>query len=165
MTSTSSPARIAVTGHRGLPRETERLVDSGIRSFVRSQPRPLIGISCLADGADQVFAQAILDAGGRLDVIVPAREYRAGLPNETHAVYDRLMSQAAEVHTLPYTESTSDAHMAASKAMLDQANALVAVWDGQPARGYGGTADVVALARQRDLPVYIVWPAGARRTK
>ena len=30
---------------------------------------------------------------------------------------------------------------------------LIAIWDGQPARGPGGTAEVVALARDRNLPV------------
>jgi hypothetical protein len=30
-------------------------------------------------------------------------------------------------------------------------------------RGYGGTADVVAEARRRDLEVSIIWPEGANR--
>ncbi|GAA2994425.1 hypothetical protein GCM10010519_29600 [Streptomyces lactacystinicus] len=37
---------------------------------------------------------------------------------------------------------------------------LLAVWDGLPARGQGETADVVALARSRGVPVEIVWPEG-----
>jgi hypothetical protein len=53
--------------------------------------------------------------------------------------------------------------MAASERMLDLADQLVAVWDGLPARGYGGTADVVAAARRRGMPVVVVWPPGARR--
>jgi hypothetical protein len=36
-----------------------------------------------------------------------------------------------------------------------------AVWDGLPARSYGGTADVVEYARQRNIPVQVIWPAGA----
>ena len=40
---------------------------------------------------------------------------------------------------------------------------LVAVWDGQPARGLGGTADVVAYARQRGVPMEVIWPQGATR--
>jgi hypothetical protein len=38
------------------------------------------GLSCLADGADQIFARAVTDLGGKLEVIIPASEYRAGLP-------------------------------------------------------------------------------------
>ena len=51
----------------------------------------------------------------------------------------------------------------ASVRMLDDADVLFAVWDGQPARGYGGTADVVAEARRRKVPVRVIWPDGAQR--
>jgi len=53
--------------------------------------------------------------------------------------------------------------MEASSVMLAHADRLFAVWDGQPARGYGGTADVVAEARQRGVPVTVIWPEGASR--
>ena len=45
----------------------------------------------------------------------------------------------------------------------DRSSVLVAVWDGQPSRGLGGTADVVAYARQRSVPVTVTWPEGASR--
>ena len=51
--------------------------------------------------------------------------------------------------------------MAASRAMLDKADRLFAVWDGEPARAYGGTADVVTEAR--GIPVTVIWPKGASR--
>ncbi|MGW5646007.1 hypothetical protein ACWEV3_27990 [Saccharopolyspora sp. NPDC003752] len=40
---------------------------------------------------------------------------------------------------------------------------MLAVWDGQPARGFGGTADVVDSARKRGVDVTVIWPDGARR--
>jgi len=67
------------------------------------------------------------------------------------------------VHRLGFTDSTSEAHMAASEFMLRQAGELWAVWDGKPARGYGGTADVVACARDSGIPVQVIWPPGAHR--
>jgi hypothetical protein len=156
--------RIAITGHRGLPAATERRVDQAIREQLAAYAgSDLVGISNLADGADQLFAQAVLDVGGRLEVIVPAAQYRDGLPESAHAVYDSLLSKAAKVHRLDRVESTEDAHMEASSAMLATADRLFAVWDGKPARGYGGTADVVAEARQRGVPVTVIWPEGASR--
>jgi hypothetical protein len=156
--------RIAITGHRGLPAATERRVDQAIREQLGAYAgSDLVGISNLADGADQLFAQAVLDVGGRLEVIVPAAQYRDGLPESAHAVYDSLLSKAAKVHRLDRVESTEDAHMEASSAMLATADRLFAVWDGKPARGYGGTADVVAEARQRGVPVTVIWPEGASR--
>jgi hypothetical protein len=53
--------------------------------------------------------------------------------------------------------------MAASTFMLGRADHLWAIWDGRPARGYGGTADVVAYARENGLPVRVIWPDGAHR--
>ncbi|MEZ7132937.1 hypothetical protein ACBR40_47040 [Nonomuraea sp. AD125B] len=53
--------------------------------------------------------------------------------------------------------------MTASARMLDDADVLFVVWDGQPARGYGGTADVAVEARRREVPVRVFWPDGARR--
>ena len=156
--------RIAITGHRELPAETERLVDQAIRQQLAAYSgRDLVGVTNLADGADQLFAQAVLDAGGQLDVIVPAARYRDGLPESAHAAYDTLLSCASSVHRLDRIESTEEAHMEASTAMLDRADRLFAVWDGKPARGYGGTADVVAEARDRGIPVTVIWPEGASR--
>lgn len=162
MTARRAP-RIALSGHRGLSARTERLVDKAIREALSGCGPAVTGMSCLADGADQIFAQAVLDAGGQIEVVIPAERYRQGLPPEAHAEYDRLLAHAVAVHRLPFTESTSEAHMAASTFMLKTADLLWAVWDGQPARGYGGTADVVASARENGVPVRVIWPDGASR--
>lgn len=155
--------RIAISGHRGLPQETSDLVETAIRAALAADATEVTGLSCLADGADQIFASVILDMGGQIEAIVPSRGYRAGLPRQSHAGYDRLLEQATVVHRLPYAESTPEAHMAASKFMIAMAGELWAVWDGLPARGFGGTADVVAYAYERGRAVKVIWPAGARR--
>ncbi|MEV4648307.1 hypothetical protein [Saccharopolyspora sp. NPDC049357] len=154
--------RLAITGHRGLPSETEQLVDSALREEIANTPN-LVGVSCLADGADSLFAQAVLDHGGKLVVIIPATRYRDGLPEEHHPVYDALIARASETVQLDHVESTSQSHMDASLVMLERADRLVAVWDGKPARGYGGTADIVDAAKDRGLPVSVIWPPGAQR--
>lgn len=155
--------RIAISGHRGLPPATERLIDQAIRTALTETDAQIIGLSCLADGADQLFARAVLDHGGTIEAVIPAERYREGLPEETHPEYDRLLNAAAKAHHLPYVESNEEAHMAASAHMLDQADELWAVWDGKPARGYGGTADVVAHAHEHGIPVRVFWPEGAQR--
>jgi hypothetical protein len=92
------------------------------------------------------------------------QQYRDGLPAAHHADYDEILAEATTiVHNLDYVESNSESHMAASMLMLSLVSELVAVWDGRPARGYGGTADVVREARRLQLPVRIIWPAGAVR--
>lgn len=156
--------RIAVTGHRGLFDEVAVPVGKAIRvELARYDPATLVGISCLADGADQIFARAVLEHGGSLEVVVPAEAYRDGLPDEAKSTYDDLLDRASRTKHLAHRESTSEAHMDASSEMLRDADVVFAVWDGKPARGYGGTADVVAHARSLGLPVTVIWPAGATR--
>jgi hypothetical protein len=155
--------RIAISGHRGLPGPTARLVDEAIRAALAEHAHDMTGISCLADGADQIFARAVTDLGGILEVVIPAAEYRDGLPADAHPEYDDLFDRATGVRYLPFAESTSESHMAASKLMIETADELYAVWDGKPARSYGGTADVVAYARERGTPVRVIWPDGAQR--
>jgi hypothetical protein len=155
--------RIAISGHRGLNVRTADLIDKAIRERLSKHQDGVTGLSCLADGADQIFARAIVDLGGILEAIIPAEEYRSSLPSEAHSEYDDLLGRAVAVHRLPFVESTSESHMAASKLLVDEADELYAVWDGKPARGYGGTADVVAYARDHDTPVEVIWPTGATR--
>jgi hypothetical protein len=156
--------RIGISGHRGLPAATARLVDAALRAeLARRTDGGLVGVTLLADGADQLFARAVLDAGGALEVVVPAEHYRAGLPPESWPAYDDLLARAASVVRLGRVESDPEAHMRASEEVLRRADVLFAVWDGRPARGPGGTADVVAAARRRGLPVVVVWPDGAMR--
>lgn len=156
--------QIAITGHRELPEPTVDLVDTSVRQWLAEHTdTTLTGLTCLADGADSIFAQAVLDAGGSLVVVVPAAEYRDSLPAEHHRAYDALIGRAAEVVRLGHRESTSESHMDASMYMLDRADRLLAVWDGKPARGYGGTADVVEAAKQRGVLVTVIWPDGASR--
>ena len=158
--------RVAVSGHRGLTPNVATLIARGIKSEL-SQLAPagtqLIGLSCLADGADQIFATAVLDRGGSIEVVIPAEKYRDGLPEGAKPQYDKLVNLAASVHSRPHVESTAEAHMDASRFMVDSADHLIAVWDGEPARSYGGTADVVQYAQVRGVPVSVIWPDGASR--
>lgn len=82
---------------------------------------------------------------------------------DNRAEFTELIGKASEVTTMPYPESNRDAHLAASEHVLSAVDAMIAVWDGQPADGRGGTGDVVKVARERGIPVTVVWPDGARR--
>ncbi|MYS46000.1 hypothetical protein GTY23_33355 [Streptomyces sp. SID5998] len=156
--------RVGITGHRGLGAEVERrvrvLIDEAVSGYDAAD---LVGVSCIADGPDAWFADAVVRRGGRLEVVVPAAGYRDALPQWHHAAYDALLEQASRVHETGMRESTSEAHMAGSEVLVGLSDVLLAVWDGQPARGFGGTADVVAYAERRGVPVRILWPAGATR--
>ncbi|WP_243766212.1 hypothetical protein [Streptomyces sp. GC420] len=125
----------------------------------------LTGVSCLAAGADALFAAAVLETGGRLVAVVPSRDYRQVKVAPGHAdTYDRLVRAASEVLLLPYTTANRRAYESANRTMPARADRLLAVWDGSPPSGKGGgTADTVQDARGAGIPVDVVWPDGAAR--
>lgn len=157
--------RIGITGHTNLSTGTVPLVADGIRVSLAEHPAPdLLGLTCLARGADQVFARVVLELGGTVGVVLPAADYRDRQVNPDNlADFDDLLDKAAEVHTMPFPESNPQAYMAAGEHMLDNVDELLAVWDGGPSGGFGGTADVVAVAWERAMPVTVIWPDGAER--
>jgi hypothetical protein len=78
------------------------------------------------------------------------------------ACYDALLA-ADSVHVMPFDTSHRKSYLAASKYLLSEVDELIAVWDGRPSGGLGGTADVVSAARERGLPIKVIWPQGAAR--
>jgi len=45
--------------------------------------------------------------------------------------------------------------MEAGEKIVEEADIVVAVWDGKPAAGLGGTADIVEYARELEKP--LIW--------
>ncbi|GAA1077770.1 MULTISPECIES: hypothetical protein [Kitasatospora] len=155
---------IAVTGHLDLSERTVPLVRDELRALLAAhRPAGLIGLSCLAPGADSLFAEEVLAAGGRLVAVLPSPRYRRWLAEPDRAAFDRLLAAAAAAVVLPYREQSDTAYQAANAELLRRADLVVAVWDGRPGRGLGGTADMVATARQAGVPVRVVWPDGSAR--
>ncbi|MEV0057337.1 hypothetical protein AB0H34_43450 [Saccharopolyspora shandongensis] len=157
-------ARIGITGHSNLTAASAPLVREALVTQLSLHRDRLIGVTCLARGADQIFARAVLDVGGSFEVVLPAADYRdRKVKPENAAAFDELIDKASQVRTMPFEESNRDAYMAASEHVLSSVDAMLAVWDGRPSGGHGGTGDVVQAARERGIPVTVVWPEGAER--
>ncbi|WP_377267410.1 hypothetical protein [Peterkaempfera sp. SMS 1(5)a] len=159
--------RLATTGHMDVTRTGMQLVRHALETLLaRYSGQDLVGYSCIAPGADSVFADALLAAGGRLIVVIPSRDYRWTQVGPAHAAtFDRLVAAADEVVVMPYDTVGRSAYEAANRELLRRAERLVAIWDGSaPTGNGGGTADVVESARAAKIPVDVVWPAGVRRT-
>jgi hypothetical protein len=96
--------------------------------------------------------------------VIPSAQYgRSFATTAGKAAYRRLRALASEVIQLPFRSPSAEAHWAAGQRVVELADVLVAVWDGRPSRGVGGTADIVAFAGQRRVPTTVVWPPGSRR--
>ncbi len=114
-------------------------------------------VSALADGADTIAAEAALASGWRLDACLPfmRHEYATDFSEGEHRErFAQLLDSASATFTLTGQRADADAaYEAVGRVLLDQVDILVALWDGDPGRGRGGTARVVAEAIARHIPV------------
>lgn len=168
--------RIGVTGHRTFEgaervgREIDRALDRVLDGLAGGSDGVEIW-SSLAEGADRLVAERAMARGARLVVVLPlpADDYRTDFGTEASKVeFDRWCSLADTVTVLGDTTSgdttsgdttsgdRTAAYLAAGAAIVERVDVLVALWDGQPARGRGGTAEVVELAGRRGVPVEVV---------
>jgi hypothetical protein len=152
---------VGVTGHRTLP-------DPALWSWVRDElgaaiatlDPPIVGVTGLAEGADQRFAEVVLDVGGSLHAVLAFEGFGESLEGaDAQAAFTRLLGRAAVVETIPPQATPELAYLAEGARVVDLSEVLVAVWDGKPARGIGGTAEVVAQARQKGIPVVHLDPS------
>ncbi len=123
--------------------------------FADCPPRMLF-VSPLADGSDQIAADIALELGFELHAILPfAREaYRGTLHNSALARFDDLVDRAACVLELPGgLDEQRAAFVMAGRATIAHCDVLIALWDGLPPRGRGGTGEVVELALTRGTPL------------
>jgi hypothetical protein len=121
-------------------------------------------VSSLAEGADQLFAQAVLELGGRFQAVIPSAHYDTTFNTPTtRAQFSELLGKAYRVETLDFPQPSEDAFLAAGQRVVELSSLLIAVWDGEKARGPGGTADIVQCARESGREVIVVWPEGAIR--
>jgi hypothetical protein len=111
------------------------------------------GYTSLAIGADQLFAEHLVAAGVPFVAVVPCAAYDATFSESELVAYRRLLAEAGRVEVLPFPKPSEDAFLAAGKRVVDASDALLAVWDGEDARGRGGTGDIVAYALRLGRPV------------
>lgn len=151
-------------GHMNIAADSVDGVRTALRELLAKVERPLVGVSCLARGGDTLFAEAVLEAGGELVVVLPSRDYRERKVKPDHAeTFDRLFKAAREVVVLDHDTARKEAYEDANRELLGRSERVVAVWDGSPPPGTGSTGDTVAEAREMGVPVDVVWPVGSRR--
>jgi hypothetical protein len=124
--------------------------------FAPGPPR-LRFVSPIADGADQIAAQIALELGWELQAILPFERstYRASLANDgARAQFDALLARATCVLELPGDAAHSlEAYVMTGRGTVAHCDLLIAVWDGRPPRGRGGTGEVVQFALTRGTAI------------
>jgi hypothetical protein len=149
--------RIGVSGHRAIA-DVEGVgdrVDEAIDGLLaRARADVAVVVTALAEGADRIAAERALARGGRIDVVLPleAADYERDFP-DTVDEFRALLERADSAVVVDARPTREDAYLAAGYAVVDLSDALLAVWSGHGAHGRGGTAEVVALARDEGKTV------------
>ncbi len=178
-----APRVVAFVGHlldrpgRAQPRFAAQL-ESAVRQAIRERLLPLnagIGYSAAACGADILFLEVLRELGGETHVVLPfgkeefLRESVALIPGAGwEARFESALERAAE---LVYASGQMMAAGSASfeyvgqlliglaglrAAQLESELVPLAVWDGNPGDGGGGTADTIAHWRNLGHTVEII---------
>jgi hypothetical protein len=127
-------------------------------------------VSALAEGADEIAAHAAIDdgVGFVLDVVAPydfaAHDARCAPGTSLRALWDSARARIVLDGSTPSDRADSATGEARYERTLIEVNRrlvwnsdlVIAVWDGLPARGDAGTANVIARARLDGLPVLCV---------
>jgi hypothetical protein len=172
--------RVGITGHRTLTADQIQSLRPRLSAVLQaigqtaadaaaiapeaysSAPLLLRATSPVAEGADRLFARAALDLGYELQCPLPfAREEYckdftdgAGNPNPASiAEFNAVLGHAIAVFEFDGVRGDSP-YVTVGEVVLSHSDILVAIWDGAPANGAGGTADVVARARAQGMPVF-----------
>jgi hypothetical protein len=167
--------RIGVTGHRTLddPESLSLAVRealSRLKELIPGSPTTnlvLVVVSALAEGADRLVAKQILaEKGSRLEAALPLRreDYLNDFRQDgSKREFQGLLEQASETWQASPGSSREGAYELAGRYVVDRSDALIALWDGEPARGQGGTAAIVEYARKRGVPLVWIGTKGDRR--
>lgn len=152
--------RVGVTGHQRLRDSTAwPWVEARLRDCLDACLPPLVGVSALAVGTDQLFAEQVLARGGELEFVLPFPNYRDVFESaEAQASFDRLAARASCVRRVPPAPTHEHAYLLAGKLVVDTCELVLAVFDGRADTGIGGTGDVVAYAAARRVPIVVIDP-------
>lgn len=155
------PIMLGVTGHRAIRGGDEDGIAGQIRALLARLQHdcphsPMVLLTSLAEGADRLAARVALGAGARLIAVLPLAEtsYASDFASDaSRADFRLLLAKADRCITMPILDPGADVpgdarnvqYLLSGLFIARHSDVLIALWDGNAARGTGGTAQVVAF--------------------
>jgi hypothetical protein len=166
--------RIGITGHRditaehpGLTTEIANAVEYIIQRLaanpdrIRSGEIALTAVSSLAEGADRLVAYEILKRkDSRLEIVLPLppEDYCRDFSSPASVdEFDKFSKRHGTTSDTVRTDGPREkAYELAGHAVVDRSDVMIVVWDGEPARGRGGTAEIYSYAQRWQKPILLI---------
>ena len=151
---------VGFTGHRHLadPAGASRAIRGAIEALRRELPGEWIALSSIAGGGDQLFVRQARELGLAWHAILPLPriEFAKDFSHDGWIEVEKMLAKADHVRTISEYGDRKDGYLDCGIETVNGADVLLALWDGEPARGKGGTADVVQYAQSIGKPVMII---------
>jgi len=149
---------IGFTGHRHLE-QSQRVGDvlQAVLDDLVATRGPLSAVSSLMGAADTLFAEAIADRQIPSFLVLPfSREQcrREDAVEDGGRIASRI-DKALVVEEVQDVDEATEGFMECGVRIVDRAEVMIAVWDGQPASELGETGDIVHYARGLEKP--LIW--------
>ncbi|HUG09816.1 MAG TPA: hypothetical protein VMM36_02325, partial [Opitutaceae bacterium] len=140
---------VGFTGHRKLVDSaiTEKCIALVLASLREGSTGEWLATSSAAQGGDLIFARQVIAAGIAWEAVLPLApaDFQKDFSPEGWREVEALLAQAKTVRVVSSFGSRDEAYLDCGIETVNTCDVLIAVWDGEPARGRGGTADVVAF--------------------
>jgi hypothetical protein len=152
-----STVAIGFTGHRVLADEAKcrESILAYLKGRKASASGLVYGVSSVAAGGDLLFAESCIQLALPLCVLLPmpAEEFRRDFDEAGWSRAEQVMARAASVEVTGGSQSREECYYECGIETVQQSRLLLALWDGRPSQGLGGTEDVVSFARGIGRPV------------
>lgn len=151
---------VGFTGHRRVADRAglERALREVLAGLEREPGVEWLALSSVAAGGDTIFARTALELrfGWEAVLPLPPAEFRSDFSEAEWQEAQALLAQAEQVRVLGERPQRDEAYLDCGMETVDACDVLLAAWDGEPARGRGGTAEIVAYARELRRPLILV---------
>ena len=151
---------VGFSGHRQLadPAGPTRAIEEALGELRREAPGDWIGLSSVATGSDQLFVERVLRLGMSRHAILPMPRLQFSqdfTPGDWDTA-EQYLTRADHVTVIGENGSREDGYLDCGMETVNESDVLIALWDGLPARGKGGTAEIVDYALALSKPVLVI---------
>ena len=148
---------IGFTGNRKLDDESRAKTRIGavLASEHEAFKGLVYGVSSAASGGDLLFAETCLELSIPLYILLPMprQRFRDDFDEVTWQRVEDVLARAALVEEMHEQSTREECYYDCGIRTVEESRLLLALWDGEPAQGMAGTAEMVAYARNTGRPV------------
>lgn len=158
---------VGFTGHRQITNSPaiSQAIGEALDFLRASAGGEWVALASVAEGGDQLFVHEALQRQMSWHAILPmpARDFATDFTPTQWQEVEAMLRRAEHLQVANDDGHREDAYLDCGLETVTGSDVLIAVWDGAPARGKGGTANIVEFARSIGRPIIIIDAATAER--